>query len=111
MTTATPPAPAGRTDLPDPVAVALAARTLDRVGDDPFFVGAALAAYRQCAGADIAGLAAFLGCSVSALPRLALARRPDPHGPRFRGELTRLAARTGAAETRLAAVLQFWHRG
>jgi hypothetical protein len=86
-------------------------RVLRRVGDDSYFLGSALNAYQRCAGADVAGIAAFLGCPVSALPRLALARRPDPHSPRFRRELARLVARTGAAEGRLAAVLQFWHRG
>ena len=95
---------------PTEIPADLAARVLARVGDDPFFVGSALIAYQRCAGADLAGLAAFLGCTVEELTRLALARRPDPHSPRFRAELARIAARTRTKEDRLAAVLQFWHR-
>ena len=95
---------------PMKVPAELAARVLARVGDDPFFVGSALVAYQRCAGADFPGLAAFLGCAVEDLTRLALARRPDPHSPRFRAELARIAARTRTKEDRLAAILQFWHR-
>jgi hypothetical protein len=91
--------------------VAVTERVLRRVGDDPYFLGSALTAYQHCSGADVGDVATFLGCPVAALPRLALARRPDPHSPRFRRDLARLAARSGAAEGRLPAVLQFWHRG
>jgi hypothetical protein len=108
MTATTPPTPSERA-TPDDVAVDLAERVLARIGDDPFFVGAALAAYQRWSGADVAGLAAFLACSVTALPRLALARRPLPGAPRFRAELARLATRAGAAEDRLAALLGFYH--
>lgn len=88
----------------------LAERTLARVGRDPFFVGSALVAYQRVAGVDVAGIAAFLGCPVAALPRLALYRRPDRLAPRFLAELARMAARSGADEGRLAAILQFHHR-
>jgi len=98
------------TVIPRDVLEVLAARVLARVGDDPFFLGSALVAYERCAGVGIPGLAAFLGCPVAALPRLALARRPGPHDPHVREQLDRIAARTGAKRDRLAAVLQFWHR-
>jgi hypothetical protein len=92
----------------DEEAAALTGRVLARVGADPFFVGSALVAYQRASGADVAGLATFLGCPLAALPRLALARRPEPGAPRFLGETARLAARVGAAEDRLAALLGFY---
>jgi len=94
----------------DDVEAQIAARVLASVGDDPFFVGSALVAYQHIAGADVAGVAAFLDCPVATLPRVALFRRPDCSGPRFMEQCARIAARTGAREGRLAAILQFWRR-
>src|SRR5215207_7805452 len=62
----TPPALAG----PAIAAAYLAERTLARLGGDPFFMGAALVAYRRATGADLAEVAGFLGCPVGALARL-----------------------------------------
>jgi hypothetical protein len=84
----------------------IARRVLERVAADPFFVGWALAAYQRTAGVDVAGLAAFLGCPLAALPRLALYQRPRWGSPRFLWEVARIAGRTGARTARLAALLE-----
>jgi hypothetical protein len=95
---------------PDPGSAAdwgaLSQRVLARVGADPSCVGGALVAYQRSAGVDVAGLATFLGCPLSAVPRLALAQRPVVGTPRFLGAVARSASRTGAHTHRLAALLE-----
>jgi len=88
----------------------LVERTLARIGGDPFFMGAALVAYRRATGAAPEEVAAFLGCPVGALARLALYPRPKRATAAARAQLARMAAATGARPGRLAALLQFYHR-
>lgn len=84
----------------------LMARAATRAESDPFFVAWALAVYRELAELDSAALAARLGCSVAALRRLALCRRPDGESAMFADEVTRIAEHTGCDPARLAQVLR-----
>jgi hypothetical protein len=88
----------------------LAERALARLGADPFFMASALVAYRRATDADLTEVAAFLGCPVDALARLALYPRPQPARAATRARLARMAAASGAQPGRLAALLQFHHR-
>ena len=82
------------------------ARAAARAEGDPFFLAAALAAYRADAELDNAALAAELGCAESALPRLSLCRWPRGDSPMFREDVNRIAAYTGVNAARLARLLR-----
>ena len=81
-------------------------RAAARAEQAPFFLAAALAAYRADTGLDNAALAAELGCAESALPRLALCRQPRGENPMFREDVNRIAAFAGVNATRLAGLLR-----
>lgn len=100
----TPLAPAPQAEL-EAEARRLAARTLERVAEDASFVGSALAAYGCAAGIDVDGLAAFLGCPVTVLSRLALYVRPEPGEPSFDVEVLRIALQAGVTARRLSLLL------
>ncbi len=72
----------------------------------PCVVAPTLAAYRQRHGLDARGLAAYLGCSVTALQGLALCHRPRPTSVTFAADVRRLAAYIGCHADRLAVVLR-----
>jgi hypothetical protein len=61
--------------------------------------------YREQQGMDDEQLAAFLECDTSALPRLALCRRPR-QAPDFRGDIEAIAAHTGANPINLARLVR-----
>jgi hypothetical protein len=82
-------------------------RAVERAAEDPFFLGAALAEYRAGEGLDAAGLAARLGGTLEALPRLALCRRPDPADPGFAGAVRRIASWAGVDADALANVVRY----
>ncbi len=82
------------------------ARLARRVEDDPAFLASALKQYATSEGLDGRGLAAALSCSVEALARLALCRRPRPAPPWFRQDVDRIAARFGANADALAAIVR-----
>lgn len=84
---------------------AVAHHVLAHVAGDDFFLGYSLARFQRQQGLDEDGLAAYLHCPVSMLPRLALFHRPEVHGPRFGEEVERIAARTGAERWQLGALL------
>ena len=66
-----------------------------------------LATYRRRHGLDAAGLAAELGCSVTALHALALCQRPAAATPMtFASEVGHLAAYIGCHADRLMVVLR-----
>lgn len=100
----TPLAPAPQAEL-EAEARRLAARTLERVAEDASFVGSALSAYMRAAGIDSDGLAAFLGCPLAMLSRLALYVRPDPKAPALEVEVLRIALQTGVTARRLSLLL------
>jgi hypothetical protein len=85
----------------------LAQQVIRRFAADPFFAGAALSRFERRTGLEEDQLAAFLGCEVAALPRLALYRWPNPDSPRFGEQVQRIADRTGADVVRLATILLF----
>ncbi len=72
---------------------------------DPYYVGHALAAYRERIGADHAGLATWLHVTPSQLAALAIQPRPDPSGATFADQIRHLAERFGADPGRLADAL------
>jgi hypothetical protein len=82
------------------------ARAAARAEADPFFVASALAAYRALLGMGEARLAAWLGCSVENLARLALCRRPDGESAMFGEEVRRIAAYVDGDASRLANLLR-----
>jgi hypothetical protein len=77
-----------------------------RAEHQPFFVASALAAYRALHNLNETELAAFLGCTPEALPRLALCRLPDASTPRFRPEVERIASFSGVNSLHLAILLR-----
>ncbi|MFN8557421.1 MAG: hypothetical protein U0531_08745 [Dehalococcoidia bacterium] len=77
-----------------------------RAEADDFFVGAALAAYRDLEELDDDGLMRALGCDRAGLTRLALCRRPDPASPRFMADVERIAAHAGALPIALVRLLR-----
>ena len=65
-----------------------------------------LFAYQEQEGLDESGLAAFLGCAVVALPKLALCRRPRAQTPAFRADVERIAQYAGADAARLVKLIR-----
>ena len=62
--------------------------------------------YQEQEGLDEPGLAAFLDCDVSALPRLALCRRPRAGMPSFRTDIERISQYAGADSVRLVKLIR-----
>lgn len=90
----------------DRFAAAVARRTIQRVADNPLFLGSAFARFQKRYGVDEAALARFLDCPIQNLPRLALAKRFDPAMPEGRFVAQCIAAANGADTERLASVLE-----
>jgi hypothetical protein len=65
-----------------------------------------LFAYQEQEGLDESGLAAFLGCAVAALPKLALCRRPRSQTPAFRTDVERIAQYASADAARLVKLIR-----
>jgi len=81
-------------------------RAAARAEGDPFFIGFALAAYRDLAGFDDRQLGTWLGCPLQNLPRLALCRRPDGESAMFGDEVQRIARYVEVEAGRLAQLLR-----
>jgi hypothetical protein len=65
-----------------------------------------LFAYQEQEGLDEPGLAAFLGCDVGALARLALCRRLRAQTPFFRADIERVAQFVGANPLQLVKLIR-----
>src|SRR5436305_8883418 len=81
-------------------------RLVDRIRKDPFFFGWALAEYEVANHLDDRGLAEWLECSIDALDRLALCRRPDDEAVRFRQDVRQSADLVGCNADRLVYILR-----
>lgn len=79
---------------------------LGRVAGDPFFLGSALAGYRELHAWTADHLADWLRCSLVNLDRLALCRRPVSQDSHFRQDVERIAAFGECDAERLAALLR-----
>lgn len=77
-----------------------------RVETDPFFLASALRTFAESEGLDEAGLAAYLGCVVGDLPRLALCRRPNPNPPFFAADVEAIARHFAISGDRLAELVR-----
>lgn len=77
-----------------------------RASTDAFFLGRALAEYQAVHGIDDRKLAEMLQCSLEALARLALCRRPDDQAATFREEVQRIATFTSCNAERLVELLR-----
>ncbi len=62
--------------------------------------------YRDLNDLDETALAAYLGCNIEALPRLALCRRPESDRPGFRQQVEQIAIYAGTRLDRLAQVIR-----
>lgn len=78
-----------------------------RVGEDPFFLASALAAYARGIGLDDPALARLLGCAVATLPHLRLCRRPGGEAAAFRADVARIADRFGVDRAILAQIIRW----
>ncbi len=77
-----------------------------RASTDAFFLGRALAEYQASHGIDDRRLAKMLQCTIQALGRLALCRRPDDQAARFREEVQRIATFASCNAERLVQLLR-----
>jgi hypothetical protein len=84
----------------------LLSRAAAQAEESPFFVASALASYRELTDLDDAALAAFLGCTLPALARLALCRRPKGESGAFGEDVRQIAAYAGCSADQLARVLR-----
>lgn len=84
----------------------LLARAALEAEHNAFFIASALATYRSLSEIDNTSLAAFLGCTGTALYRLALCRRPEGEGAAYREEVQRIAQYAGCNAERLATMLR-----
>src|SRR5437867_11215769 len=62
-----------------------------RASTDAFFLGRALAEYQAMRGIDDRKIAKMLQCTIEALSRLAVCRRPNDQSAKFREEVQRVA--------------------
>jgi hypothetical protein len=81
-------------------------RAARRAGQQPFFLAYVFHQYREANTLDEPALANLLGCSVDALPRLALCRRPMGDTSAFRTDIDHLAERFRLNGEQLAAVVR-----
>ncbi len=77
-----------------------------RVEDDPFFLGAALAAYARAEGLNDALLAQRLGCAPAQLDALRLCRMPRESVREFQEDVERIAAAFQSDATVLAEAVR-----
>lgn len=77
-----------------------------RASTDAFFLGRALAEHQAMHGIDDRKLAKMLQCTVQALARLALCRRPDDQAAKFREEVQRIATFASCNAERLVQLLR-----
>lgn len=77
-----------------------------RAGRRHTFLASALEAYQAQQRMSRADLAAYLGCALEDLPKLALCRLPEPTAPRFRQDVERIAAYVPVDSSRLAQLLR-----
>ena len=77
-----------------------------RASTDAFFLGRALAEYQAMHGIDDRKLAEILKCTIEALARLALCRRPDDQAAKFREEVQRIATFASCNAKRLVQLLR-----
>lgn len=67
-------------------------RLIGKAEREPFFLGSALVAFSEARGLTDRTLAEWLVCSLEALDRLKLCRRPDDREAAFGEEIRRIAA-------------------
>ncbi len=89
-----------------PDSALLMKRAATRAAGRPFYLAAALERYRRETDQDEAQLAAMLGCSREALPKLALCRAPDADAVGFRQEIEQIAAFAGVRASALAQIIR-----
>jgi len=77
-----------------------------RASTDAFFLGNAFAEYQAMHGIDDRTLAKMLGCTIQAVARLALCRRPDDQAAKFREEVQRIATFASCNAERLVQLLR-----
>ncbi len=77
-----------------------------RAAGRPFYLAAMLERYRRDTDQDEEQLAAMLGCSREALPKLALCRAPDADAVGFRQEIELIAAFAGVRASALAQIIR-----
>ncbi len=82
------------------------AHLVQRAREHPALLAGLLFAYQEQEKLDENGLAAYLGCDVSALPRLALCRRPRQQAPLFREDVERIAQYAGSNPLRLVQLIR-----
>jgi hypothetical protein len=78
----------------------------ERARNDPFFLGALLAAYQEPRRWDDGALAAFLECDVSGIHRLAACRAPAAAPPQFQNEVRAIATFAGCSPEKLAVLVR-----
>jgi hypothetical protein len=76
-----------------------------RAAADPYFLASGLAGYQDRHDLDDAGLAAFLGCSLDVLPRLALCRMPSADDAQRAADLAGIATHFGLSLSALRTVV------
>lgn len=77
-----------------------------RATTDAFFLGKALAEYKAMHGIDDRELAKMLRCTIEAVVRLTLCRRPDDQAAKFREEVQRIATFATCDAERLVQLLR-----
>jgi chromosome condensin MukBEF MukE localization factor len=77
-----------------------------RASADAFFLGSALAEYQAMHGIDDRKLAETLRCTIEALARLGVCRRPDDQAAKFREEVQRIATFVSCNAERLVRLLR-----
>ena len=81
-------------------------RLLSRSAQDPFFLGSALAAYRQIHGLSRKQLEERLHCPPASFDRLTLCRLPDDQTPRFKEDVRAIAVFADCDADRLVTLLR-----
>lgn len=81
-------------------------RAIRSLESDPDVIASALAAYRRRHALGDDAIAAWLGCDVTDVPRLALCRRPDRAGAGFAEMVARIAAFVPCDRERLRTLLE-----
>lgn len=78
----------------------------DRAAHDPTFLGSDIADFAMSAQLDAEGLAAYLSCKASAMPKLRLCLRPNPISEHFLTDVAKIAEYTGASSDQLIALIR-----